>query len=77
VSTPESQLTAADLEQMTPAEILAAYDAGRLADLTGHQVNAPDKDRQLTRDDLQAMTSDQIVEAQEAGQLDHLLGRLP
>jgi hypothetical protein len=79
--TPDSkrQLARADLKAMTPDEIVAAQDAGRLDDLlhsTGASAPAAETPPagQLSRADLKAMTPDEQVAAREGGQLDHLLG---
>lgn len=72
------QYSHADVQRMTPEQIVAARQAGQLRDLLSGSPRAPKSDAppvpQLTREDLADMTNDQIVEARRAGQLAEILG---
>ena len=70
-----TQLSAADLTGMSPAQIVAAQAEGRCDALLGTRTDAPwvPSDRQLSAADLTEMTPAQIVAAQQAGQCSDLM----
>ncbi|MET8532397.1 hypothetical protein ABZV67_10670 [Streptomyces sp. NPDC005065] len=83
-----TQLTQADLANMSAAEIVAAKRAGKLNSLLGIPLtlnqtldaaertkdSAPVTEGQLTLADLDNMSPAEIVSAKRAGRLDVLLG---
>ncbi|MGW1799157.1 hypothetical protein ACWCQN_25105 [Streptomyces sp. NPDC001984] len=68
------QLTDDDLKGMSPEQIAAAHDEGKLNHLMGARVPVP-AEGQLTEEDVKRMSPEEIVKAQDVGRLDTLLGR--
>lgn len=86
LAAPTAQLTRADLENMTPAQIVQAREDGRLrrilapvpsGELAGPELRIRQLENdgitQLTRADLKTMSTRQITEARREGRLTRIL----